>query len=86
MIDELEQDMDAKSLLKHPFYQMWSEGTLPKEALIEYAKQYYHFTEHFRRFVAHHWRNRCGLLHRAPPADNRMDYRRRGYRGRGKES
>jgi len=52
MIEELKQDMDAKSLLKHPFYQMWNDGTLPREALVEYAKQYYHFTEHFPRFVA----------------------------------
>ncbi len=44
--------MEAKSLLKHPFYQAWNNGKLPRNALVEYAKQYYHFTEHFPRFVA----------------------------------
>lgn len=28
-------------MLKHPFYQKWSEGKLSEKALAEYAKQYY---------------------------------------------
>lgn len=56
-ISTLKEDMETKSLLKHPFYQMWNKGTLSKEALVEYAKQYYHFTEHFPRFVARVYSN-----------------------------
>jgi pyrroloquinoline-quinone synthase len=52
IVHVLEQDAEKKSLLKHPFYQAWNEGKLPKHALVEYAKQYYHFTENFPRFVA----------------------------------
>lgn len=29
-----------RSLLKHPFYQAWSDGTLPVAALADYAREY----------------------------------------------
>jgi pyrroloquinoline-quinone synthase len=41
-----------RSLLKHPFYQAWSAGTLPVAALREYAKQYYHFEAAFPTFLS----------------------------------
>lgn len=40
------------SLLKHPFYQAWSQGTLPLEALKQYAAQYYHFEAAFPTFLS----------------------------------
>jgi pyrroloquinoline-quinone synthase len=51
-IKEVNSVIEKKSLLKHPFYQKWNEGTLTKEELQEYAKQYYHFVKHFPRFVS----------------------------------
>jgi pyrroloquinoline-quinone synthase len=51
-IKELNEVISEKSLLKHPFYQKWNEGTLTKQELQEYAKQYYHFVKHFPRFVS----------------------------------
>lgn len=30
------------SMLRHPFYQAWSMGQLPREALVRYARQYWH--------------------------------------------
>jgi len=30
-----------KSLLKHPFYQMWSDGKLTQESLAGYSKEYF---------------------------------------------
>jgi pyrroloquinoline-quinone synthase len=39
-------------MLDHPFYQAWTEGTLPVEALREYARQYYHFEAAFPRFLS----------------------------------
>src|SRR5205807_4592718 len=39
-------------LLKHPFYQAWNAGTLPVEALREYAKQYFHFEASFPRLLS----------------------------------
>jgi pyrroloquinoline-quinone synthase len=38
-------------LLKHPFYQAWVEGRLSKEALHDYARQYYHHVEAFPGYL-----------------------------------
>lgn len=51
-IEEVNSTIEKKSLLNHPFYQKWNEGTLTKKELQEYAKQYYHFVKHFPRFVS----------------------------------
>ncbi|MEO6693785.1 MAG: CADD family putative folate metabolism protein [Ignavibacteria bacterium] len=51
-IHEVNLTIENKSLLNHPFYQKWNEGTLTKTELQEYAKQYYHFVKHFPRFVS----------------------------------
>jgi pyrroloquinoline-quinone synthase len=40
-IQEIENILSEKSLLKHPFYKMWSEGKLSLEALKGYAAEYY---------------------------------------------
>ena len=34
--------IDARHLLKHPFYVAWTEGRLSKEQLRYYAEQYFH--------------------------------------------
>src|SRR5215831_9940652 len=47
LADQLDTLIEKHHLLKHPFYQAWSEGTLPKEALQRYAEQYY---QHVRAF------------------------------------
>ncbi|CAN5630592.1 TenA family transcriptional regulator [soil metagenome] len=49
---ELNDTILKNSLLEHPFYKKWNEGTLTKEELQQYAKQYYHFVKHFPRFVS----------------------------------
>lgn len=41
-----------RSLLAHPFYQAWEEGTLTKDALRAYARQYFHHVEAFPRAVS----------------------------------
>ena len=51
-INEVKNVIEEKSLLKHPFYVKWNEGTLTQDELREYAKQYYHFVKHFPRFVS----------------------------------
>lgn len=40
------------SMLKHPFYQAWSEGKLNKSVLAEYAKQYYAHVRAFPTYVS----------------------------------
>ncbi|SPN73876.1 Chlamydia protein associating with death domains,pyrroloquinoline quinone biosynthesis protein PqqC,Pyrroloquinoline quinone (Coenzyme PQQ) biosynthesis protein C,coenzyme PQQ biosynthesis protein C,TENA/THI-4/PQQC family [Chlamydia serpentis] len=37
----LDKQIKDQHMLKHPFYQRWSEGTLEKEKLQAYAKDYY---------------------------------------------
>lgn len=44
--------VDARAMLKHPFYQAWSEGRLTQGVLSEYARQYFHHVEAFPRAVS----------------------------------
>lgn len=47
MQNHLKLEIEKQSILKHPFYQLWSEGKLTPDALKTYAKQYYHFVDEF---------------------------------------
>jgi pyrroloquinoline-quinone synthase len=38
-------------LLKHPFYEAWTAGKLPREALVDYAGQYYAFESNLPRYL-----------------------------------
>lgn len=49
---ELQSLIAEKHLLMHPFYQAWSRGMLPIEAMREYAKQYYHLEKNFPLFLS----------------------------------
>ena len=55
-MDRIDGIIEARSLLKHPFYQAWTKGTLPLSSLTEYAAQYYHFEKAYPRFLSgvHH--------------------------------
>jgi pyrroloquinoline-quinone synthase len=48
--------IDAKvaerAMLRHPFYQAWTEGRLPLATLRDYARQYFHHVEAFPRAVS----------------------------------
>jgi len=48
--------IDAKvaerAMLKHPFYQAWTDGSLPRDALRAYSRQYFHHVEAFPRAVS----------------------------------
>jgi pyrroloquinoline-quinone synthase len=52
VLDRLDQMIDERHLLKHPFYTKWADGTLPLEALQEYARQYYAFESTFPRLLS----------------------------------
>ncbi|HSH22141.1 MAG TPA: CADD family putative folate metabolism protein [Candidatus Caenarcaniphilales bacterium] len=52
LLDRLDRMIDERHLLNHPFYTKWAEGTLPKEALQEYARQYYAFESAFPRYLS----------------------------------
>ena len=41
LAQKIDQIIEERSLLKHPFYQTWSDGKLTREALVGYSKEYY---------------------------------------------
>jgi pyrroloquinoline-quinone synthase len=51
-LDYIDNDIAAKHLLKHPFYLAWTRGELSKEALADYAKQYYHHVAAFPTYLS----------------------------------
>lgn len=45
IVKRIDREIERRSLLKHPFYQMWSEGKLDIESLQGYAKEYFHLVK-----------------------------------------
>lgn len=43
--------IEERSLLKHPFYQMWSEGKLSLDSLTGYSKEYYQLVKSVPSFM-----------------------------------
>ena len=52
ILREIDRGVMEKDLLKHPFYQAWSEGVLSLESLCGYAAQYYKFVNVFPRLLS----------------------------------
>jgi pyrroloquinoline-quinone synthase len=48
----IDDAVDARAMLKHPFYHAWTEGRLPLDTLRAYARQYFHHVEAFPRAVS----------------------------------
>jgi len=51
-LDTLDARIASKHLLDHPFYQRWTAGTLTRDELKEYARQYWHYALAFPTFVS----------------------------------
>lgn len=51
-LQALDKVIAENRMLNHPFYQTWTMGKLSREALREYAKQYYHFVQAFPTFLS----------------------------------
>jgi len=51
-IKKLDETIARRSMLDHPFYQMWNDGQLSRETLGEYVKQYYAHVRAFPRYVS----------------------------------
>ena len=41
LIKRIDERIETRSLLKHPFYEMWSDGKLTLESLAGYSKEYF---------------------------------------------
>jgi len=51
LIKRIDQIIEEKSLLKHPFYEMWSDGKLELESLKGYSKEYYQLVKQVPHFM-----------------------------------
>jgi pyrroloquinoline-quinone synthase len=88
----LEARLDGYDLLKHPYYQAWSNGDLTREDLREYASEYWHHVSAFpaylstlhshlpdgklRRLVLENLAGEEGLEDGIPHSDMWMDFAR----------
>src|ERR1700741_3131461 len=48
----IDSKVAKRAMLKHPFYQAWTEGRLPLDTLRAYSRQYFHHVEAFPRAVS----------------------------------
>jgi pyrroloquinoline-quinone synthase len=48
----IDSHVSERAMLKHPFYQAWTEGRLPLDTLRAYARQYFHHVEAFPQAVS----------------------------------
>jgi pyrroloquinoline-quinone synthase len=51
LLASIDARIAERHLLKHPFYQAWTAGTLPREALLDYVGQYYAFESRLPGFL-----------------------------------
>jgi pyrroloquinoline-quinone synthase len=51
-LNNIDNDIAAKNLLRHPFYLAWARGELSREALKDYAGQYYHHVAAFPTYLS----------------------------------
>jgi pyrroloquinoline-quinone synthase len=51
-LGRIDAQIAAKHLLTHPFYQAWARGELSREALQDYARQYYHHVAAFPTYLS----------------------------------
>jgi pyrroloquinoline-quinone synthase len=66
LIERVDELVQERSLLTHPFYEAWNRGDLPLESLRDYAGQYFHFEAAYPTFLS-------GLHHRCDdPAVRRL--------------
>jgi pyrroloquinoline-quinone synthase len=51
-LDKIDSEIAERHLLKHPFYLAWTRGELSKEALTDYARQYYRHVAAFPTYLS----------------------------------
>lgn len=63
IVERIDSEIEKHSLLKHPFYQMWSEGKLTIDHLKGYSKEYFQLVKAVPGFV--------GNIASAAPSDDK---------------
>ena len=51
LIQRIDEIIEERSLLKHPFYEMWSDGKLTQETLAGYSKEYFQLVKAVPEFM-----------------------------------
>ena len=51
LIQRIDEMIEERSLLKHPFYQMWSDGKLTLDSLSGYSKEYFQLVKAVPSFM-----------------------------------
>lgn len=51
LIKKIDEMIEERSLLKHPFYEMWSDGKLTIESLAGYSKEYFQLVKNVPSFM-----------------------------------
>ena len=51
IIKKIDDMIEERSLLKHPFYQAWSDGKLTQESLAGYSKEYFQLVKSVPSFM-----------------------------------
>ena len=52
LINRIDEMIEERSLLKHPFYQMWSDGKLSLDSLTGYSKEYFQLVKAVPSFMS----------------------------------
>ncbi len=52
LIRKIDEMIEERSLLKHPFYEMWSDGKLTQESLAGYSKEYFQLVKAVPGFMS----------------------------------
>jgi len=52
LIKRIDEMIDERSLLKHPFYEMWSDGKLSLDSLTGYSKEYFQLVKAVPSFMS----------------------------------
>ena len=52
LIKRIDEMIEERSLLKHPFYEMWSDGKLTVESLAGYSKEYFQLVKTVPSFMS----------------------------------
>jgi pyrroloquinoline-quinone synthase len=51
LVQRIDKIIEERSLLKHPFYEMWSDGKLTQESLAGYSKEYFQLVKAVPEFM-----------------------------------
>ena len=75
-IEQLDEKIQEKHLLNHPFYETWNAGELSHEAIKEYSAQYFKHVSSFPRYLSSIHSNCDDLKTRQILLDNLIDEER----------